>query len=329
MRGSLRTQTEDFAVDEDLGFTPDGEGQHWLVRVRKVGVNTEWVARVLAQTAGVPIGAIGYAGLKDRHALARQWFSVPVVSDRTPDWAAAGGDALRVLETHRHRRKLRRGALAGNRFCLRIRQLVGDCEALAERLPVIAGRGVPNYFGEQRFGIAAGNLTRATAYFRGEIGRLDRHRRGLYLSAARSQLFNELLALRVARADWDRALAGDRLQLAGSRSHFLVDAVEADIEERVRSGDLHPTGPLWGRGAPPTAGEPARLEQQVAERFAPWAAGLDRAGLGQERRALRLLAQGLQWSWSGLDTLELHFMLPAGGYATTLVRELIDEHAGS
>jgi tRNA pseudouridine13 synthase len=326
VQGRLRASAEDFAVDEELGFAADGDGEHRLVRVRKVGANTDWVARRLAALAGVSPSAVGYAGLKDRHAVVTQWLSVPVANRPEPDWASTGSEGFEVLEVHRHRRKLRRGVLAGNRFRLLIRDVRGDRGRLDERFRTLVERGVPNYFGEQRFGHDDGNLTRATALFEGRAGRVDRRRRGLWLSAARSQLFNEVLAERVARGDWDAPLAGDRMQLAGSHSYFAAETVDAALRERVCAGDLSPTGPLWGRGGPSTTGDPARLEEEVGAAFPTWAVGLAAAGLVQERRALRLLPKDLSWDWPADDVLELSFRLPAGSYATALLRELVDWH---
>lgn len=322
-RGRLRTEAADFEVDEQLGFAPDGDGGHWLLRVKKIGVNTDWLAHRLAAIAGVPTGAVGYAGLKDRHAVATQWFSVPSVKPQDPDWVGGVSEDFRVIEAHRHRRKLRRGALLGNAFRIRIRAIEGDRAALETRLARLAMLGAPSYFGEQRFGIADGNLARATAYLQGRARAGDRHRRGLLLSAVRGQIFNELLAKRVLRGDWDRPLVGDRMQLAGTRSHFLVEVVDEALIERARGGDVDPTGPLWGRGAPPTSGEPARLELAVGSAFPIWAQGLEAAGLEQERRPLRLRPKDLAWTWPAADQLAVTFALPAGSYATTLLREAV------
>lgn len=322
--GRLRATPDDFQVEERLGFAPDGEGQHWLLRVRKVNANTEWVARQLAAHAGVPGAAVGFAGLKDRHAIAWQWFSVPAQHQSEADWLAVASDEFQVIAAQRHRRKLRRGALAGNAFRIRVSGLSVHPEGLAERLARILAEGVPNYFGEQRFGIAARNLTAATAYFAGRSGAGGRHRRGLLLSAVRAQLFNEVLALRVLRGDWASPLPGERLQLAGSRSHFLAEQIDQVLTERARSGDILPTGPLWGCGAQLTAAEVARLETHVIESFPVWTQGLEAAGLRQERRPLRLQVAGLVAARPQSEVLEVAFELGSGGYATAVLRELVD-----
>jgi tRNA pseudouridine13 synthase len=322
-RGRLRERMEDFVVDEDLGFAPDGEGEHRLLRVRKTDANTEWVARQIAAFAGVPQQAVSWAGLKDRHAVTTQWFSVQTGIHGGPDWSALVADDFAVLEVHRHRRKLRPGALAGNRFRIRVRGLTGDSVDLVRRLDQVSRRGVPNYFGEQRFGRGEGNLHRAQALFAGEIRRPPRHQRGLWLSAARSQMFNQVLALRVERGDWDRPLPGDCMQLAGSRSFFAAEAIDPVLRARTMAGDLHPTGPLWGRGPQAAGGEAGQVEASALSGFEPWAQGLAAAGLDRERRALRLTVGDWSWGWACEDGLELSFSLPAGAYATAVLRELV------
>lgn len=324
--GRLRSQPADFQVEEQLGFAPDGDGDHLLLWVRKTGANTEWTARRLAALAGAPVSTVGYAGLKDRHAITSQWFSVPRPRDGLPDWSALTADGIEVLETHPHRRKLRRGVLVGNRFQILIRDLDRTLSAadLTARLDAIRTQGVPNYFGEQRFGHADGNLVRAQALFAGTAGRVPRHQRGLWLSAARSQIFNEVLAERVRRGDWNQPQPGDCLQLDGSNSHFSVDHIDTLLRERGERFDLHPTGPLWGAGMPLTRDSMRVLEEQIAARFTGWAEGLATFGLEQERRALRLPARDLTAHFTD-DGLELAFELSAGAYATVLLRELVDD----
>ena len=318
IRFRIRSQPADFVVDEILAFGPDGDGEHQLLKVRKTNANTDWVARRLASLAGVPHKAVGYAGLKDRYAVTTQWFSVHLGKRAQPDWGLLGADGIEVLESHAHKRKLRRGVLAGNAFQLVLREVSGDSEGLAARVDAIAQQGVPNYFGPQRFGRDEGNLVRADAMFLGAPAeddrgrRADRHLQGLYVSAARSQLFNEVLAVRVERGDWHQALAGERLQLRGSHSHFLAESVDARIRERVVSGDAQPTGPLFGAGESLTAGEAAALEAAVAAPFAQWEQGLAAAGLKQERRSLVLYPEALRLDRRTGDELGIAFTLPAG-----------------
>lgn len=321
--GRLRATPADFQVEEQLGFAPDDEGDHLLLWIRKTGANTEWAARRLAALVGVPASEVGFAGLKDRHAITWQWFSLPRPRDTEPDWPALAADGIEVLEVRRHRRKLRRGTLAGNRFRLLVRDWSPSDAALDARLAAIRARGLPNYFGDQRFGHTDGNLLGANELFAGRARRVDRHRRGLWLSAARSQLFNQVLAERVRRGDWDAPLVGDRLQLDGCHSHFAADEVDDTIRARCAGMDLHPTGPLAGAGEPLVRAEVGALEARVLEDFPGWLAGLAAHGLRQERRALRLPVRELD-AVRREDGVELRFALPAGSYATVVLRELID-----
>ncbi len=316
----LRVAPEDFQVEEMLGYDADGSGEHALLWVEKRGANTDWVARELARHAGVPPLAVGYAGLKDRHAVTRQAFTVQLAGRPDPDWSAFPHAEVKVLAASRHGRKLKRGALRGNRFVLVLREVQGDRTQAEARLAGIAARGVPNYFGEQRFGRGGGNLAQARAMFAGR--RVDRDKRGFLLSAARSHLFNEVLAARVERDVWDRPLDGEIWALAGSRSWFGPEAYDETLAARLAQGDIHPSGPLWGQGEPPSAGEAGALERTIAAAHPDLAAGLAAARMDQERRALRLLPADLRWRWLGEDALELAFALPAGAYATVVVREL-------
>jgi len=316
----LRQTPEDFQVEEQLGFEPDGEGEHLWLWVEKRGLNSEQLARELARLGGMKAGEIGYAGMKDRHALTRQWFSVPVrhaVGDAL-QWCGAG---WRVLHGARARRKLRRGGLRGNRFMITLREVRGDLGAIEARLQEIAVRGVPNYFGEQRFG--HDNLARAEAMVHGELRVADRHVRGLYLSSVRAALFNSVAARRVRDRTWDQALPGEALNLDGSRSFFVIDAPDEAIARRLAAGDVHPTGPLWGKGEPPSRGE-ALAADRAAMVECPdwWRDACCRAGMEQERRPLRLVVRELQWQWGDGGRLCLGFALAAGGYATAVLREL-------
>ncbi|HHH39444.1 MAG TPA: tRNA pseudouridine(13) synthase TruD [Sedimenticola sp.] len=328
-RGVIRSVPEDFQVEEIPAFMPDGSGEHVLLEIEKRDANSDWVAGLLARLAGVPRREVSYAGMKDRHAVTRQWFSVRLAGRAEPDWQALDdADSLRVLQATRHRRKLRRGALRGNRFRLRVRGLTGDTGRLEETLVRLRARGMPNGFGEQRFGRDGGNLSQALRLFAGEAGRLKRPQRGILLSAARSLLFNRVLARRVAEGSWERLLPGERVIFEGSRSGFLYLGDDAAAERRLQALDLHPSGPLWGRGEPGTAGAVARLEREVLAPLAVWREGLERLGLKMERRALRAPVSGLQWSLAD-GCLELEFALPKGAYATALLRELIDYRAPS
>lgn len=320
----MREAPEDFRVDELDGFEPSGSGEHLLLDIEKRGMNTGFAAKRIAEWAGVPESAVGYAGLKDRHAVTRQRFSVQLPGREAPDVAGLEDESLRVLGQARHSRKLPRGALAGNRFELVLRGVQGDAEAIDERLHGIAARGVPNYFGEQRFGHGGGNVAEALAMFAGR--RVRREQRGLLLSAARSALFNRVLAGRVAGDTWDRPLPGEAWILDGNRSVFGPEPFDDVLAERLAAFDIHPSGPLWGRGELRTTDDALALERAVLETpdAAALAKGLELAGLRQERRALRLRPFGLAWDRPVPDALRLRFSLPPGTYATTVLAELGD-----
>ena len=289
--GKLRTEPEDFVVEELLGFTPAGAGQHVLLKVRKRGANTQWIAGELARACGCSPRDVGYAGLKDRRAVTTQWFTVPQSRLSPGDWVGIRTGEYQVLEAHRHSRKLPRGALAGNRFVIRVRGTAIDDAAVAARLAAIEARGVPNHFGPQRFGRGASNLKRLSE----DAHSLEPAERGFMLSAARSLIFNAVLAERVRDGSWERLEAGDLANLDGRASHFQVAAADETLAERCSRLDIHPTGPLWGRGSPATGGRVLQLEQRVAAGLTRACELVARAGMEQERRSLRLAVRDLHW----------------------------------
>ncbi len=317
----LRATPEDFTVEEQMPFALTGAGEHLWLKLRKRGFNTEQVAKQLARTAGVTRREVGYAGMKDRHAITVQWFSLHLAGRPDPDWGALP-DGMTVVESARHSRKLKTGALAGNRFIIVLRDCLGDCDMVLRRGEEIRTQGVPNYFGEQRFGHGGGNVAAARAMFAGSGSLRDRKQGGIYLSAARSWVFNEVLARRVTTGDWDRTLNGDAMMLNGSRSFFVPEIVDDIIRRRLAEGDIHPSGPLWGRGDLPTQSAVRELEAAIASEHADLARGLEAAGLEQERRALRVIPLEFNTEWLDATTLSLSFVLPPGSYATALLREL-------
>ncbi len=318
----IRSTPEDFQVDELPAFEPSGEGEHLLLTIRKRGANTAHVAKQLARWAGLPDMAVSYAGMKDRHAVTTQRFSVHLPKRVAPDPALLASDEIEVVESTWHNRKLQRGALAGNRFKLVLRAVQGDAAAIDERLSHIAARGLPNWFGEQRFGRDGGNVPAALAMFGGR--RLRPDQRSLLLSAARSALFNQVLAERVAQGNWDTPLDGEVWMLDGSRSVFGPEPWTDLLADRLGRFDIHPSGPLWGEGELRSSGAAAALELAAIgdEQSLALRAGLEGARLKQERRALRLRPAMLQHQWLAVDVLELRFTLPPGCYATAVLHEL-------
>jgi tRNA pseudouridine13 synthase len=324
--GVLRTVPEDFVVEEDLGFAPDGDGSHLLLKVRKRNANTGWVAQELAQGLGCAVRDIGFAGLKDRRAIAIQWFSLPV----TPrSLAAAPGftnPEFAVLEVHRHRRKLPRGALAGNAFTLRIRGYGGSSAELQQCCESIAQSGVPNYFGPQRFGREASNLARLAAAAGAETAPQRRFGRSdaFVLSAARSLIFNAVLSERVRAGNWGTLAVGDVANLDGRGSVFAVDEITPDLPARQAALDVHPTGPMWGAGELMSRGPVLQLEQRMALELPQACRFVVDAGVRQERRSLRLKVRDFTWA-QDTDGVVLRFWLRSGSFATAVLRELLGD----
>jgi tRNA pseudouridine13 synthase len=321
-RALIRVLPEDFEVEESLGFAPDEEGEHSLLFIEKRGLNTADVVRGLSRLAAVPERDIGFCGLKDKHAVTRQWFSVGLAGRAEPDWTLLDDASIRVLRQHRHRRKLRRGVHRGNRFQLRLRQLQGEREGLLNSLQRVKAAGVPNYFGEQRFGRGGGNLSGALAWLIGSGQAPRRQRKSMYLSAARSWLFNELLAVRVRAQSWEAPQAGDVCVLNGSRSFFTCDGSEADIPRRVATADLHLGLPLWGRGERAAAAGVEAGEDNCLQEWSGLCQALEQKGVQLAYRPARLIADDFCWQFCDHDQLQLSFELVSGGFATAVLREL-------
>ena len=323
-QGTIRTTPDDFIVNEIQSFELSGVGEQAFILIEKCSENTDYVARLLARFAGVRQRDVSYAGLKDRHARTRQWFSVWLPGKSDPDWEELNSATIKVLQATRHSRKLKRGALAGNQFIIRVRDWVGNKAVLEQQLQTIKIQGVPNYFGTQRFGREGANIDKAIALFSGE--KVSRNLRSIYLSAARSYLFNHILNMRVTDNSWNQVLAGDVLMFDNSHSFFKADNVDESILQRVAQLDAHPTAVLWGKGENQTGAEVALLEQQIINQFDNIAQGLYAFGVDQDRRALRSHVQKLHWQFIDSSTLELSFSLNPGCYATSLLREIVKLH---
>ncbi|WP_066963399.1 tRNA pseudouridine(13) synthase TruD [Microbulbifer sp. Q7] len=303
IRADFRTEPEDFVVDELAAperATASGEGEHVLIQIKKRGANTGFVAQQLAQLAGVQSKDVGYYGLKDRHAVTTQWFSVWLAQKPEPEWQRVNSDEISVLQHYRGLRKLRRGDHLGNRFQIRLRNVQGDRVKADEVLAQMPG-GVPNYFGEQRFGHHGGNLDLVNRLVAdqqaGKRGRVPRNQKAFAMSAARSWLFNQVLASRVRQGNWLEALSGEP--------------------------EPQGSGPLWGRGRNLASDVQLALEEAAMAPWKPWCDWLEHCGLSQERRALLLVPQGFQATWEG-DDLTLNFALPPGTFATAVLRELAE-----
>lgn len=320
--GAIKSVPDDFIVQESLPFVPEGQGEHVFLLVEKVGENTEYVARMLARFAGIRQRDVGFAGLKDRHARTRQWFSLWLPGKNEPGWSECETESVTILQAVRHARKLKRGAVAGNHFRIRIRNWHGDQAETDRRLEQIKNNGFPNYFGDQRFGHNGQNVNKALMLADGK--KLKREQQSLYLSAIRSYLFNLILAERVRQLNWNSLLNGDFCQLSKSHSVFLADdADDKDLQRRMLDGDINATGVLWGKGNMNAVSQAGAIETRIVEQFPELTVLLKKFELNMERRALRAFPEQLQWNYPGRHELEVMFSLQAGSYATALLREIV------
>jgi tRNA pseudouridine13 synthase len=318
-RARFKAHPEDFVVEELLGFEPSGVGEHCLVWLEKRDLDSNTAGARLADALGLRRRLVSHCGLKDRHAVARQWFSLHMPGQPSPEPAALESEGLRVLRVTRNNRKLRRGIHLGNRFTIRLRE--PDFDA-AERWSQIVSVGVPNVFGSQRFGNEGRNVEKALAMFRGAFTPGDRLLRGLLLSAVRSHLFNAVVAERMARGSWDRALPGEVYGFPDNGTLLLIENQRGDEMQRFADGKVEITAPLWGSGELHSADEVRELELAVMSRFPELTAGLEAAGLRQERRVMRLRPVNPDFVILEGGDLQLSFDLPRGTYATAILREL-------
>jgi tRNA pseudouridine13 synthase len=322
--GVIKASPEDFVVIEDLGFGPDGDGEHLLLRILKSGCNTRFVADALAKFLKVHAREVSFAGQKDKHAVTEQWFCVRLPGKEMPDMSAFALEGCQVLEFARHRRKLRLGALQGNRFTLVLRE-VSDRSELEQRLQAVAQQGVPNYFGSQRFGIGGNNLHQAKRWAESNAPLRDRNKRSFWLSAARSALFNQIVSQRLKKPDFNQVVDGDALQLAGRGSWFVATPEELPtLQQRVDDGELLITASLPGDGEWGTQNAALAFEQQCVAEEDVLLGLLKRERVEAARRAMLVQPKALSWNWWDDVTVELNFWLPAGSFATSVVRELMN-----
>jgi len=315
----LKSVNSDFCVEEVLGFDPKTGGEHLYLELEKCGMNTDELSPL------------------DDDALRQLLFSLSLDASQPVGIDGAGSvdsgyeKKVRILRSSRHSKKLRRGAHEGNRFTIILRNIVwlDDLDIhqgrarVIERFKFIQENGFPNYIGPQRFGHGGRNFIRAQQWFNHPKKRTSRQQRSLWLSASRSALFNSVCAERVRTNSWHRLLAGEPAVLDGSKSFFTADETSSEeLNRRLKDFDIHPSGPWWGRGPNPSGTECAALENSVLSHYGTICTGLEKAGLKQERRALRANAVGLTHEWLDESTIKIEFLLPPGVFATTLVSEL-------
>jgi len=322
--GTLRASPEDFRVDEIPAYLPSGSGPHLYLRVEKRGRTTRDVLRTLARALSVQERDAGYAGLKDREAVTTQWLSFPLARD--PDPAALAGPGLAVLDVSRHQNKLRPGHVRANRFEVVVRG--GDLESARACAAALSERGLPAFFGPQRFGAGGQNAAVGRALLRGERApesaraARDRFLRRLCISAFQSELFNVWLAERIEDGLFASALAGDVLKKLDSGGLFTCQDPAADGPRVVRF-EVSPAGPMFGHKLRPAEGEALAREARVLAASGVTVADLARGGGEAEgtRRTARLpVAIALEPAGDGYRA---RFELPRGCYATVVMRELM------
>ena len=316
----LKAECADFVVKEQLGYDMSGDGEFVAVKVRKTDCNTLFVGEQLAKFAGISARNMSYAGLKDRKAVTEQWFSLQMPGQPTPDFSQFSLEGVEILEITRHQRKIRIGSLQGNHFEILLRN-AEETDELKVRLDFLAKNGFPNYFTEQRFGRDGNNLTLALRWANGEINVKDRNKRSFYLSAARSEIFNLIVSKRMELNLAQQILVGDVLQLNGSHSWFVVDESEdlAQLQQRLAQQDVLLTAPLIGEEEKSAVD----FENEIFAQHQALFALMRQERMKAARRPILMQPQQFQWQFEP-NGLRLQFALPAGSYATALIRELIN-----
>ncbi len=322
LQAAIGPAVEDFVVDEIPLYAHSGAGEHCYVRVEKRGYTTPAMLRAVTRAAGVDERDVGYAGLKDKHAVTRQWLSLPSKARPPSEWQLP--DGILVVEHTRHGNKLRTGHLLGNRFAITLvtpdAGALDQATALAELLRV---SGVYNYFGGQRFGRRGNGLRQALHWLRdgAKLHGLPRFLTKLYPSVIQAEVFNRYFSARRA-VGLERLIAGEVVRLDQAGAMFMVEDVERE-SPRLTSGDVHLTGPIFGPKARATSADAAALESAMIQEL-----GLD----ADAREKLARLAPGtrrdliapisdLQVSWAAVGRLEIAFSLPSGSYATEVIRQ--------
>lgn len=323
--GSIRITTNDFKVTELNTIELSGEGEHLWLYVQKTGCNTDWVANQLSNVCQVPRRQVGFAGLKDRHAVTKQWFSVQLSKVKTiAKIESALPDEVTILDAKLHSRKIKTGQLDANQFEIIIKNIQGSKNQIEQNIQNIIENGVPNYFGEQRFGREMGNIQKAQDWFSGTYKVKSKNLKSLLISTARSHIFNCIVAQRIADNTWNKPIKGDILQLNKSHSWFPdSDASSDEITRRLKQFDIHLTAAMWGEDTVQSHDDCALLENTIAEKFPIYQQGFKKFRLKQDRRAIRVCPMDLHYQWDD-DSLKLCFKLLPGAYATGVLREIID-----
>lgn len=318
----IKAEPEHFVVREQLGFAFSGSGEHLMLRVRKRGENTTFVANELAKVCGVKSKDVSWAGLKDRHAVTEQWLSVHLPKGDTPDFSdfERRYPHIQILATDRHNKKLRPGDLVGNQFELTL-TAVSDVAAVQARIEQVKAHGVPNYFGAQRFGRDGNNLNEARRWGRENVRTRNQNKRSLFLSTARSWIFNQIVSSRIEQGLFDQLLSGDIVRDASGERLVEADTLAAD-QLAWQSGQLQLTAALAGDNALPTRDAAQQLEQVALDGEPDLMALIRGNRMRHDRRELLLHAPDLDYVTNG-NNITLQFSLSAGSFATALIREMV------
>jgi len=317
----FKAEHDDFCVYEHLGYELTGEGEHVYAYIEKRGLTTQELLKELSRELQLSPRLFSTAGMKDKQGVTRQWVGIHVPGRSLPALDTLHSPQYKILTHTRHNKKLKTGNHSHNEFVIRLRE-VSDKAMLQERLDNIAQWGVPNYFGEQRFGHQGQNMEKAHQFLFHQIKVKSPFLRGMYYSAARSFLFNHILSRRVADKLWRVVLEGDVLQLMGRQSLFCQEDALLQLQARVDANEISPAAPLFGRGKELVQKEALRLQEQAIAPYQDWCQALDEHDLTRTHRAMILFAQNLVANWEG-DDLMVSFDLPKGAYATALMRELV------
>ncbi len=332
LSGIIKQQAEDFEVQEKLVYEPIGEGEHAFLFVRKIGQTTTDLARKIARLANVNIRQVSYAGLKDKQAMTQQWFSVHLPGKESPDWNLLNNESVVVEHSTRHDRKLRQGQIRSNSFKIIVKQFSVTDKMLEDFQERVQSNGVPNYFTEQRFGIDANNLKSAlrllqtestVAEAKSRSRRRYDSKRGMYLSAARSLLFNQVLSSRVEKDNWNKAIEGDLFIKTGRHGMFSVTEIDQEILERIALLKISPTGPLYGINSMDLSDEALQIENDAMTEYVDYQTLLQQQKVKADRRALRLVIENLRVKALDSTSMQINFDLPSGCYATAVLRELV------
>lgn len=321
--GQLKAEPSAFIVEEIPVYDASGDGSHLYVSLTREGWTTRKVVEALANLYNIDRGAVGYAGLKDRHARCTQTFSLPNL--RLDDAQRIQDELPFTVNWVRcHTNKLKVGHLLGNRFTITVSELTVDPDTALARAAAIADaiarRGVPNFFGAQRFGIDGQNVIRGRAAFLGN-GPREKWLNRLLISAYQSHLFNSYLAQRIEQDMFDRLLDGDVCKKADTGGMFEV-ADPAAEQPRFDRGEITYTGPLFGKKMWTATREAAVLEETILAEAGLSEGELRHCRSDGSRRPARLWLQDIVLTVD-LTGLQATFSLPKGAYATVIMREFI------